>query len=163
MYKIFTGANDERRRPGGGGRLGWTGGGGGGDDGHDDPPPPYTPRVPKPKSEYSTNRQQAAGQSSESWRPGFWTGAATGAAAGYAANAWQNRNNRSGGSYRSTQYQDPQVGSSNWFGRTRNPVQPNSSPFGGGSSYFNGPSSLNNPAPSSSRQESTGFGGTRRR
>ncbi|POS84816.1 hypothetical protein EPUL_003369 [Erysiphe pulchra] len=55
------------------GRL-WGGGDGGGDGGYPwDPPPPYS-------SKRYVNDQQRAG-----WRPGFWTGALGGAAAGYMA------------------------------------------------------------------------------
>ncbi|KAK0623132.1 hypothetical protein B0T14DRAFT_581701 [Immersiella caudata] len=57
------------RRPGGGG--GGPGGWGGGPGGWDDPPPPYPGTKPS-----------GAG---EGWRPGFWTGLAGGAAAGYMA------------------------------------------------------------------------------
>ncbi|KAH9827316.1 store-operated calcium entry-associated regulatory factor-like [Teratosphaeria destructans] len=167
LYRIFVtprGGNGGVRNRGG---WNWWGGGGGGHDGHDDPPPPYTPRAPKPKSSYSANR--AGGQNADgTWRPGFWTGAATGAAASYAAqaaaNAFTGRNRRP-----EYAYDDPQVGPSTWGRRTRDPDPPrtgffnrpvrNSSPFGGGSSSFGaGPSA----GPSSSRYESTGFGGTRR-
>lgn len=61
-----------------GGGWPWGGGGGGGGGGDDDPrgpPPPYTPHAPgyQPKSWFS----------SSSSGPGFWTGALTGATAGY--------------------------------------------------------------------------------
>ncbi|KAI2615476.1 hypothetical protein GGR54DRAFT_291379 [Hypoxylon sp. NC1633] len=66
-----------RRRPrnngggGGGGGFDPGFGPGGGGGGWDDPPPPYS------KSSSSTQNQ--------GWRPGFWSGLAGGAAAGYAA------------------------------------------------------------------------------
>lgn len=114
-------------------------GGGGGDDGSDDPPPPYSPRPPQPRSSYS--KAKPSGQN-ESWRPGFFTGAATGAAAGYAMGARGNRSRQ----------QDPQPGPSNWFGGGRRETP-----------SYNAPSAGPSTPPSSSRYESTGFGGTTRR
>lgn len=85
-YSAYYNVNEPRqprlRRPhggGGGGGGGWGPGfGGGGSFGRgfddDDPPPPYSS---KPRASSS---HQGGG-----WRPGFWTGAATGAAAGYMA------------------------------------------------------------------------------
>ncbi|KAK5121952.1 hypothetical protein LTR85_004524 [Meristemomyces frigidus] len=184
LYKILfanTANNNDRRGPGNGYGIGWNGGGrGGGDDGDDDPPPPYTPSNPKPSSSHRANRaapNYSAGsthgqQADGTWRPGFWTGTAAGAAAGYAASALGGRNaTRNAAADRARQtYDQPQAGPSNWFGRTRDPSPPRASPFGGGSSYFGGggggggssrPSASSQP--SSSRYESTGFGGTRRR
>ncbi|GJN94194.1 hypothetical protein Rhopal_007268-T1 [Rhodotorula paludigena] len=78
---IFGGDNDGRPPPppGSSSRWGGGGGGGGGPSGRPPrppppggPPPPYTPKPPAP-----------APESQQSWRPGFWTGAA----AGWAANA----------------------------------------------------------------------------
>ncbi|KAK6534751.1 hypothetical protein TWF281_006052 [Arthrobotrys megalospora] len=88
---------------GGGPGDGW-GGGGGGDNWRgyrDEAPPPYD--QPRSKSRPSTSRRTTSGsyagrqqqppvqqqqqqQPQEQWRPGFWTGAATGAAASYLAN-----------------------------------------------------------------------------
>ncbi|KAI2642591.1 hypothetical protein GGS21DRAFT_486412 [Xylaria nigripes] len=142
IYSAWTQADAPgaaRRRP----RNGWFGGGGGGFDpgfgpgggggggGGYDPPPPY--------SKYSTSSRQ----NQEGWRPGFWSGLAGGAAAGYLAG---NRGNRR---------QEPQ----SLYG-------------GGGSSYGwgsgSGPSSSRGSRPdagstSSSRYTSTGFGSTSRR
>lgn len=76
-------------------RWGWGGGGGGGDDGfYPGPPPPYT-------SFSSGDCSQNQG-----WRPGFWTGAAGGAAAGYQ----MGRNSR--GSQRTTRFNESGEGSS---------------------------------------------------
>ncbi|KAM0719379.1 hypothetical protein Q7P37_005284 [Cladosporium fusiforme] len=129
------------RRPGDGG--GWGGGYGGGDghDGHDEPPPPYSRHAP-PRSKPTTR----SSPSSSAWRPGFWSGAATGAAAGYAMG---NRSNRA------PNYGQP--GPSNWFGNGGGP----SRSFGGGGSSGGGSGSPS--APSGARHESTGFGGSRRR
>jgi len=66
---------------GGGGRPTTFGGGGGG-GWNDDPPPPYDYGYP-PRKTYSSTRGSGARQ--EQWRPGFWTGALGGAAAGYMA------------------------------------------------------------------------------
>ncbi|KAF7191745.1 Store-operated calcium entry-associated regulatory factor [Pseudocercospora fuligena] len=165
IYSVWTGGRNNRgnagRRTGGGG---W--GGGGGDDGNnDDPPPPYTPRAqPRPKTYSNTRSSSSNSSNNQQWRPGFWSGTAAGAAAGYAAGQYANRNNR-------TRYEDPQPGPSSWFGGGRRQpdyrdTEPsgwfgssNRSPsYGGGSSWGGGSST-----PSSSRHESTGFGGTRRR
>ncbi|KAK4957371.1 hypothetical protein LTR10_005333 [Elasticomyces elasticus] len=166
-------------------RLGWNGGGGGGgpddDRGDNDNPPPYTPRAPKPRSDYQANSggpsAQAGGRANGQWRPGFWTGAAAGAAANYAGSALgnamnPNRGNRNRG-YGGYDQPQPQAGPSSWFGGNREPDPPRryggGSMFGGGgagpSGYGGGagPSRSSAPAPSSSRQESTGFGSTRRR
>lgn len=126
-------------------RGGWGGGGGGGGGGSggydDDPPPPYTPRGARPKS--SSPRSSTTDYASAF--PSFLAGAATGAAAGYGAGAWNaNRQNR-----------NQTAGPSNWFQR-QTPT------YGSPSNYGEGPST-SSPAPSSSRHESTGFGGTTRR
>ncbi|RDL39307.1 uncharacterized protein BP5553_03647 [Venustampulla echinocandica] len=120
-----------RRRPGGFWGGGWGGGGPGG-GGPFDPPPPYTP--------YSRKSSSRAG-ADEAWRPGFWSGALGGAAAGYIA-----------GNRGQAQQQ---------------PVQRDNSWFGGGSGGSNWRSSPHRPSGSSSsssaRHESTGFGSTSRR
>ncbi|KAI7231147.1 hypothetical protein KC330_g6581 [Hortaea werneckii] len=174
LYRIFFPANRAGNDFGNGFRQNYFGGGGGGDDdGRGDPPPPYTPRAPKPSSAYRANRAPSGSSNystqGQQWRPGFWTGAATGAAAGYAASALGgDRNQRA----QQNNYYDPQpqAGPSNWFGRTRDPSPPRGGGgwFGGngGSNYYGGgmPSrSSSSSQPSSSRYDSTGFGGTRRR
>ncbi|KAH0844218.1 hypothetical protein AYO21_06255 [Fonsecaea monophora] len=137
-----------RRRPRGGGGFG----GGGGDN---DPPPPYDPRPPpRPKkATWSSGSSSSAGTTGpgyqeQGWRPGFWTGTAAGAAAGYLAGR---------GARTQPAPQAPATGG--WFG-------------GGGGGGFGastrpGPSSRNASSPSTSysstRHESTGFGGTSRR
>lgn len=139
---IYRAWRDEaRRRPtprprGGGGGGFW----GGGDDGPpNDPPPPYSPR-PK-KATWSSGSRSGTSSTTraqqEGWRPGFWTGTAAGATAGYLAGR---------GNQTRTEQQPPRrdTGSS-WFGG-------GSRPSGSGSS-----------SSSSTRHESTGFGGTSRR
>ncbi|EUC38132.1 hypothetical protein COCCADRAFT_1159 [Bipolaris zeicola 26-R-13] len=126
----------------GGNRPGWGGGGGGGgwgggyNDDNNDPPPPYYQNDPRnSKSGYGTT---------QGWRPGFWSGAAGGAAAGWAAGQFANRGNssRSGG----------------WG---------SNSGSGSGSRWNNGGEgssrSSSGDSYSSTRHESTGFGGTSRR
>ncbi|KAG0651905.1 Transmembrane 66 [Hyphodiscus hymeniophilus] len=120
-----------RRPRGNGGWGGWGGGGGGGGgDGGDDPPPPYP-------GKYSSSQ--------EGWRPGFWSGAATGAAAGYMAG---NRGQR----------QEPAVQNNRgWFGGGND----NAGSWGAGPSRSSG--SRSSGSGSSTRHESTGFGSTSRR
>lgn len=123
------------RQPTGGNS--WGGGGGGGPD---DPPPPYDWRPShKPRPTNST-RSKSSGRSNrtDAWRPGFWTGALGGAAAGYAlGNRGQGR-------------QESVAQGSSWFRRPNQVAEE-------GSSRSPGPSF------SSSRYESTGFGSTSRR
>jgi hypothetical protein len=134
LYSMFVAARTTpaaRRRPRQGGFGGWGGGpgggGGGGGDPWDDPPPPYP------------GKRTAVG--GEQWRPGFWTGTAAGAAAGYLA-----------GNRGTAQQQPAQRNTGGWFG--------------GGDSGA-GPSRPSRSSPSSgsssSRHESTGFGSTSRR
>ncbi|GAW11092.1 hypothetical protein ANO14919_004310 [Xylariales sp. No.14919] len=81
VFSAWRQANGTGRRPrngwfgdgGGGGFDPGFGPGGGGGDGHDSPPPPYS-------KYYGSSRQGREG-----WRPGFWSGVAGGAAAGYLA------------------------------------------------------------------------------
>ena len=164
IWSVWTGGgnnNGAGRRP----RVPRGGGYGGfDDDNNNDPPPPYTPRAPRSKSTRSTPSGSSNG--GNAWQPGFWSGLAGGAAATYAANQFANRNNR-------TQQQPPQAGPSNWFGGGRRQQQyaaPQPEPsgwFGGGGgrspSYGGAGPSNSSPAPSTSRYESSGFGGTRRR
>jgi len=119
-------------RAGGGWGNGWGGGGGGGGDDGWDPPPPY----PGKRTAYGAQQQ-------EGWRPGFWTGALGGAAAGYAAGR------------RGQRQQEPVIPQrgGGWFG-------------GGGSgssNYFAAPTRSGSSSSSSARHESTGFGSTSRR
>ncbi|KAI9817296.1 MAG: hypothetical protein M1832_004718 [Thelocarpon impressellum] len=176
VYKAFFAA---RRRPGGarlgnggggnpwgggGGGGGWGGGGGGGGgwgtglfDTDNDPPPPYdahqAPRKPTAPPRAAPNAQ---GQG-QAWRPGFWTGVLGGTAAGYLAG------NRGGQTRQQQQYQRRNQGgfwgtgngegSSGWDSGGRG------GSYGGGSSSGSGGGGF----ASSSRHESSGFGGTSRR
>jgi hypothetical protein len=133
----------------GGNRPGWGGGGGGGwggnDDTNDDPPPPYYDARPgSNKKDYGSTQPGQQG-----WRPGFWSGALGGAAAGWAAN-------RMGQGSRGNQ-----TTGNGWGNRGGNGWG-----NGGGSSWNNGEGSSGS-SPSSSfsstRHESTGFGSTSRR
>ncbi|OMP89153.1 Store-operated calcium entry-associated regulatory factor [Diplodia seriata] len=117
------------RFDGGGG-----GGGGWGGPGDDDPPPPYTPRPPY---NYGRKSYPSNDTGNQGWRPGFWSGALGGAAAGYYAGGRGNRGNSTRGS--------------GMFGNNAGE---------GSSGTYRGPSS---PSPSTTRHESTGFGDTRRR
>ncbi|KAG9234454.1 hypothetical protein BJ875DRAFT_12340 [Amylocarpus encephaloides] len=125
IYSIWETATGTRpraaRRPGGFFGGGWGGGGGGPDDPYD-PPPPY------PGKRYTT-------RADESWRPGFWSGAMGGAAAGYMAGNRGQRQQRDNGS---------------WFG-------------GGGNGNGGWQPSRSSSSGSSARHESTGFGSTSRR
>ncbi|KAI1021281.1 hypothetical protein LB505_000001 [Fusarium chuoi] len=114
-------SNRPRRR-----RDGWSPGGWGpgwGPDG-DDPPPPYPGSKPSSQS--------------DTWRPGFWSGAAGGAAAGYWAGS---RNQQNHHNHHNDGYGSIGRGGSGWGGRS------------GSSSGSN----------NSNRHESTGFGSTSRR
>lgn len=140
-------------------RLPWHGGGGGGggsgdddDDRYDGPPPydthdfgapPHKPKSISTRGYGTSGSSRTGGQQEQGWRPGPWTAGLAGAGLGYA------------------------------FGRgnqTRTPTQPRSPPqrsggfFGGGGNTA-GPSTSGSSSPSfsSSRYESTGFGGTSRR
>ena len=145
IYAAFL-RDDGPRQPGNRGFERGAGGGGGG--GNDDPPPPYDyhPSPSKSKPAFSTRTPRAApaqAQAQAGWRPGFWTGALGGAAAGYMAG------NR--GQHQQPRGQEPQMatynngeGSSRWGGDAR-PASTSSGSYG------------------SSRHESSGFGGTSRR
>ncbi|KAF4452523.1 Transmembrane protein 66 [Fusarium austroafricanum] len=116
-------SNRPRRRRDGWSSGGW-GPGWGPDDPHD-PPPPYPGSKP-------------SSQTDNTWRPGFWSGAAGGAAAGYWAgsrNQHQHHHNHHNDGYGSIGR-----GGFGWGGRS-------------GSSGSN----------TSNRHESTGFGSTSRR
>ena len=132
----------------GGNRPGWGGGGGGGGGGfNDDPPPPYSDYRPSPKPlTRSSSSIYAQTRDTGAWRPGFWTGAGAGAAAGYALGN-RGRNQNAGGLFG--------AGPS-----TRN----TGGLFGGRTDNGEGSSrSSSGPSFSASRHESTGFGSTSRR
>ncbi|KAL2418152.1 hypothetical protein ABEF95_011394 [Exophiala dermatitidis] len=161
LYRAWRDDTARRQGPrprGGGGFFGGGGGGGGGggnDD--DDPPPPYDPHPPRPKKATWASSSRPAGRTApapeQGWRPGFWTGTAAGAAAGYLA----------GRQAQARTAPAPPPATGGWFGRggtggggwgtTAGPSAPRSS----------GSSSSSSPSYSSSRYESTGFGGTSRR
>ncbi|KAB8349527.1 hypothetical protein FH972_023553 [Carpinus fangiana] len=145
VYSAWNNANApgrQRRAP----RRTYGGGGGGGDNDDHDPPPPYSPN-PRPSRKYS--KQSSYWGQGGGWQPGFWSGAAAGAAGGYfAGSRGQNR--------------QQQQRSSSWFGGgARADPGEGSSRMGGRSSGWGGGSSA--PSPWSERYNSTGFGGTRRR
>ena len=154
LRSIYRSLNDPNRPAAVPGTR-WGGGGGGGPD---DPPPPYddysappkkpSTRSPRSTSSRSGNGSQAAG---EQWRPGFWTGTAAGAAGAYAAGRYANRNRAPPPENRPT--------GGGWFGGRSSNTNTN---FGGGRSNSSG-SGSGGPSYSSSRYESTGFGGTSRR
>ncbi|KAJ5368252.1 uncharacterized protein N7496_008012 [Penicillium cataractarum] len=120
-------------------RWGWGGGGGGGGGdgrGYPGPPPPYSSSCADDSSSFGFGSRPAT----QGWRPGFWTGAMGGAAAGYEMGRRAGNNNhassRQGGSF---------------FGRQNN--------YDAGES-----SSQTRSSPSfSTTSTSTGFGSTRRR
>lgn len=136
VYSAFLGwAGGPGAAGGAGNRPGWGGGGGGGWGGNDndDPPPPYDYQPsPNPKQSYGAT---------QGWRPGFWSGALGGAAAGYGAGRFGNRNN--------------QTRTGSGWGNNRGSIWDN----GEGSSR----SPSNSPSYSTTRHESTGFGSTSRR
>ncbi|KAL1878820.1 hypothetical protein VTK73DRAFT_7473 [Phialemonium thermophilum] len=119
---------------GGGGGGWWPGGGGGGGGGGpwDDPPPPY----PGSKPSYG-----------QGWRPGFWTGLAGGAAAGYMAGNRGRQNEYNYG-----------AGNPGFWGGGGN--RGYGSTWGSGSSRSGSSGSASS---SGARHESTGFGSTSRR
>ncbi|KAI9762346.1 MAG: hypothetical protein M4579_000496 [Chaenotheca gracillima] len=138
IYSAYTGRGE--RRVGDNLGRGWGGGGGGGGGGwgagSDDPPPPYDWQPPRKTQTSSARRATPGSASQQGWRPGFWSGAAGGAAAGY---LFGQRGNTT------TQQRGNGEGSSRWG---------SGGSGSGGSSSFPG---------SSSRHESTGFGSTSRR
>lgn len=128
------------------------GGGGGGDN--DDPPPPYEYRPP-PKAKATASRapRAAPAQAQGGWRPGFWSGAVGGAAAGYmAGNRGQSQQPRN----QSTSNFNGVNGLGNGEGSS------NSGRAGVGRTTSSGNSNSNS-GYGSSRHESSGFGGTSRR
>lgn len=129
---------------GGGGYGGGGGGGGGGGWGgiDSDPPPPY-PGTGRPKTQYSGASSTSTGGGG--WRPGFWTGAATGAAASHLYS-------RSRDSNRDRGYTAGDGGFSSTAGPSR------SAGWNGG-----GPGSSSSGGAESATRSTTGFGQTRRR
>ncbi|KAL8909588.1 MAG: hypothetical protein Q9207_000086 [Kuettlingeria erythrocarpa] len=140
VYSAFFGGRARngvnQGAPWGGGGGGWFGGGGGGDD----PPPPYSRNAP-PSGRKTYPSERVADASS--WRPGFWSGAAAGAAGAYLAG------NRG-------QTQRPLRSTGGWgWGGTDNGE--------GSSSGRTRPPPSSSPSFSSARHSSSGFGGTGRR
>lgn len=148
----------------GGGRnnpWGWGGGGGGGGSGggggggahpdHYDPPPPY---------DYGSSKKPSArtpGQ--EGWRPGFWTGAGLGGAAGYlASNRRQTQQPRNTGLFGT----NGEPGGGFW-GNTGNRYNDNGEGNSGWGRTVPSSSTSASPSFSSTRHESSGFGSTSRR
>ncbi|KAF7717642.1 Uncharacterized protein PECH_002982 [Penicillium ucsense] len=123
------------------GRGGWGGGGGGngGDGGYPGPPPPYSSTCSDDNSSFGLGSQT----SSQGWRPGFWTGALSGAAAGYGLGRRGANNNTNNHAF----------------------SQQERSFFGGQRDYDagEGGSSSHSSHSFSSTSTSTGFGSTRRR
>lgn len=126
-------------------RWGWGGGGGGGGAGgggqgdgyfNSGPPPPYSSVCSDDSSSFGFGTRSAT----QGWRPGFWTGAMGGAAAGY------EMGRRAGNSHRA-----PSQQGGSFFGRQNN------YDAGEGSSQSRSSPSF------SSTSTSTGFGSTRRR
>ena len=140
------------RRPPGAAPNNWFDGGGGGDN--DDPPPPYEYRSsPKTKATSSRAPRAAPAQAQRGWRPGFWSGALGGAAAGYmAGNRGQSRRPRDQSTW-------------NFNGVNGHGNGEATSSFAGagaGRTRSSEGSSLTS-SYGSSRHESSGFGGTSRR
>lgn len=150
MILSAFGCLGSRRGVGGarGNRPGWGGGGGGGGGFNDDPPPPYSDYrpSPKPSTRSSSSRYGQTGGSGP-WRPGFWTGAGAGAAAGYALGN-RGRNPNAGGLFGGG---PAATNTGGLFGGRRDNAGEGSSRSSSGPSF------------SSGRHESTGFGSTSRR
>ena len=161
-----------------------------GDGYDDDPPPPYdSPPAPRttPRRQ-NTSAQKTTASSSRSqagtaranevpqqgWRPGFWTGAAAGAAGEYARRRYaqtQTEPPRTGGWVGNTRQPPVQQPASSWWNSNPQPqTQPESTNrwFSNNrnenrSNTASSSSSPSAPSYSSERYESTGFGGTQRR
>ncbi|KAL2181366.1 uncharacterized protein P884DRAFT_326084 [Thermothelomyces heterothallicus CBS 202.75] len=157
-YGAWTRRGTPGARPSGGAnRRGWGGGGGGGGGwgpgfgpgGEDDPPPPYPRFGPKPSS-----------STESAWRPGFWSGLASGAAAGYvAANRGQRNHDRNRGRGRRGGLWRDNDGPGGWWSGS-GPGPGSGSDSGLGSAWGARRSSSSG---SGSRHESTGYGSTSRR
>ena len=139
IYSAFFRDRQGNNFPRGPGTF-WGGGGGGGDE----PPPPYSRHPPPSKPRTYPSRSGAAPTAGQQgWgRPGFWTGAAAGAAGAYLA-----------GRGRQTQQQSNTGGWS--FGSNDNGE--------GSSSGRMRPSPSSSSSFSSTRHQSSGFGSTSRR
>lgn len=124
----------------------WSGFFGGGGDDPPGPPPPYSRQPPPSRKTYQVPPE------TQGWTPGFWTGLASGTAAGYGLGSM--RNGRTEQGYQPRRYaEDAAARSSGWFGGNRSPGQGYS------------PSSWRNEDDNGGygTHTSTGFGGTRRR
>ena len=148
--------NSPRRRPPGAAPSPWFGGGGGGggDDNNGDPPPPYEYR-PSPKAKATSSRapRAASAQAQGGWRPGFWSGALGGAAAGYMA----------GNRGQSQQPRNQSAWNFNGVNGHGNGDETSSFARAGAGRTRSSESSSSNAGYGSSRHESSGFGGTSRR
>ena len=140
------------RRPLGAAPNHWFGGGGGGDN--DNPPPPYEYR-PSSKAKATSPRAPRAApvQAQGGWRPGFWSGALGGAAAGYMA----------GNRGQSQQPRDQTTWNLDGVDGRGNGEESSSFAGFGPARSRSSESSRSNPGYGSSRHESSGFGGTSRR
>lgn len=151
VYAAWTTGTTRRRPPGAAPNHG-SGGGGGGDN--DDPPPPYEYRPPpKAKATFSRAPRAAPAQAQGGWRPGFWSGALGGAAAGYmAGNRGQSQQPRNQPTW-------------NFNGVNGRGNGEGSSSFGraGVGRTTSSEGSSSNSGYGSSRHETSGFGGTSRR
>ena len=132
------------------GRGGWWGG-----DDPPGPPPPYTRQRPP-----SSRKTYYVPPETQGWTPGFWTGLASGAAAGYgfgSRGSGSGTQTREQERYNTRMYtENPAPQSSGWFG--------SGSSFSGGVSYnASGRRDRDDNGNSGSTHTSTGFGGTRRR
>ena len=138
------------RRPLGVGPNQWFGGGGD----NDDPPPPYEYRPP-PKTKATSSRvpRAAPGQAQQGWRPGFWSGALGGAAAGYMA----------GNRAQSQRPSDQSTWNFNGVNGRGNGEGSSSYAGAGAGRTRSSESSRSIPSYGSSKHESSGFGGTSRR
>ena len=144
------------RRPRGAAPNPWFrgGGGGGGDGNNDDPPPPYEYR-PSPKIKANSSRAPGAAhaQAQRGWRPGFWSGALGGAAAGYMA----------GNRGQSQQQRNQPAWNFNGVNGHGSGEEGSSFARAGAGRTSSSESSSSNSRYGSSRHESSGFGGTSRR
>lgn len=136
------------------------GGGGGGND-PPGPPPPYSRNPPRKTYQVPPETQP--------WNPGFWTGLAGGAAAGYGLGRRGEQNQQRPETR--TYTEPPQQGGSWWSGNMRYaPAAQPSGWFGGSSGNAGASASASRERDRDREQESsgsthtsTGFGGTRRR
>jgi SOCE-associated regulatory factor of calcium homoeostasis len=128
---------------------GFFGGGGGGND--PGPPPPYTRRPPS-----SSRKTYQVPPETQGFNPGFWTGLASGAAAGYGLGS-----RRSG-----TETAQHQAAQQRAYTQTTTGSAPRTSGWFGGGGSTSSTSSRDDSEDvqtSGGTHTSTGFGGTRRR